>query len=101
MRIPVKRMTIQKWKELVQRLGGSATYVDIPPTFTTTDSEVPVFKGVYTDHRKKEIAVAWPIDRPKEHQDEFAKEYCSGFYPVEYVERVKRESGLSLIKGSK
>lgn len=94
MKVQVKRQTMAKYRELVELLGAAAEFEDaVPATLPGVH-----FKGVYTDHFKNEVVVAWPIDRPPEAQDDFAKKYCLGGEPVAEMEREVKKSHLSLVK---
>ena len=83
MRVTVKKMIYSDYVALVHSLGQSAKFTEVPST-----NGFGGFKGVYTDVFRHTAAVAWPIDRPIEHQEEFATKYNTGF-PVEEYESTK------------
>lgn len=100
MKVPVSRVTMTKWKDIVAKFAGEASFVEIPGILPNGDETHAIkFRGVYSDNLKHEIAVAWPIDRPHEAQVVFANEHCFGAFPAEVYQKVIRPSGLSLVKG--
>ncbi len=82
MNIKVTRKTMSKYKELVAKLGERAVFTEVPATCDGVK-----FKGVFTDHSKTEVVVSWPVDRPKEAQEQFAKDVCLGGEPVQEFEK--------------
>lgn len=94
MKVQVKRQTKGAWDALVKKRGLAAEYVDVPGTQAGIK-----FRGLYTDQTRAEVSVAWPVDRPKEAQDTFAKEVCLGSEPVKEMEREVNRKGLSVFDG--
>lgn len=93
MKVQVKLTTMTKYRELANQRGLNAEYIEVPAT-----SPGIKFRGIYSDSSKKEVTVAWPIDRPQEAQDEFAKDVCMGGRPVKEFEQPVDRKGLSLVQ---
>lgn len=85
---------MSKFKEIVHSRGNQAKLYDVPATIPGIQ-----FKGVFTDATKQEIAVAWPVDRPKEAQDEFSKNICMGGEPVLEFQYKSQGAPLKLVTG--
>jgi hypothetical protein len=99
MRIPVTRAHKDRYEDVVYKNGKEAQYVEVPGILPDgKETNALKFKGIYVDHRRQEILVKWPVDRPPGAQEAFAKEHCFGAFPAEYFDRVKRESGLSAVR---
>lgn len=77
MTVRVKRMTLKAYQAMVKLLGHSAVTMNVPSTIDGIH-----FLGTYTTPSCDEIAVAWPIDRPEQHQTEYSEKYHCG-YPVD------------------
>lgn len=94
--VKIKRTVMSQYKEIVKRLGSEAEFIIVPATVPGV-----TFRGVYTDSRKQEAVVSWPVDRPADAQTAFAKEFCFGGEPVEEVHREIKPHNLSVINGAR
>lgn len=91
MKVKIKLVPMPTWKEARAKMPSEPLY-DIPATIPGI-----MFKGFYSDLSRNEILVAWPVDRPQEAQEEFAKKICLGGWPVQEMERKVNRQGLSVI----
>jgi hypothetical protein len=78
MTVPVRRCLKKDIDKIVERLGKNAKFTEVPSTIPGVS-----FRGVISASCD-EVSVAWPVDRPPEHQDDFAKKYNCGF-PLDQV----------------
>ena len=93
MKIKIKRVTKDKYNKTKADLGPNAEIVMVPATVPGV-----MFQGIQTS--RTEVMVAWPIDRPPEHQIIFANENTFGGQPVEEMEKEINRNGLQLIHGT-
>lgn len=93
MKVKVKRVTIKTYNEIIERLGPKACFIEVPSTKSDT-----TFTGIFTDLLKQTIAVSWPIDRPTEHQHDFARDCANGAWPVEAVEIKRANNHLKIAR---
>lgn len=91
MKIKVTRRTMKRYKEIVEDLGTRAIFTEVPATCDGVK-----FRGVFTDSSKTEVIVSWPVDRPKEAQEQFAKDVCLGGEPVKEFEKENDWKHLTL-----
>ena len=94
MNVPVKKVTIKRYDELLKNAEGPITYVQVPSSNGHSE-----FNG-FMDKYKREIFISWPVDRPMSAQIEFSNKYECGFPSISMVIETKPKH-LNVVKGNK
>jgi hypothetical protein len=95
MQTKVTRIVKKEWDSLYKDLVLRREVKNIQVPFTVPGIYAV---GIYSPSTKQ-IMIAWPVDRPFEAQEEFAKKFTFGAFPVDEMYYEPPKSHLSLVKG--